>query len=109
MGLQNHAFPPIAATRRSAGELDYLLLRVISKLSPCSEGTLLKRINGESTSVRNCLARLVRLGLIELKNQKVIITDTGRRYVSPEASHNQTSNLPYNGSIDQNPIAGWTA
>ena len=70
-------------------ELAWLVLRVISKLEPCTETSLVAYITGNYTPshtptrrfILNALAKLKALGLIQSAAGEIAITEVGRRFL----------------------------
>jgi murein L,D-transpeptidase YcbB/YkuD len=74
---------------QSRHELACLLLRVIDKLAPCTEASLIAYVSNDYTSsdspsrhfILNALLELERLALIRSINEHIGITDAGRRFL----------------------------
>jgi murein L,D-transpeptidase YcbB/YkuD len=73
----------------SRDELAWLVLRVIGKVVPCTETSLIAYISGDYTKsdtptgrvVLDALLKLKALGFIESTEEQIGITDTGRRFL----------------------------
>ena len=87
----------------SKNELAWLVLRVIGKLAPCTETSLIAYIAGDYTTsdspighiILDALVKLKALGFIHSAEEQIGITDEGRRFLdellidplSPRALH----------------------
>jgi hypothetical protein len=73
----------------SRHELACLVLRVIEKLAPCTEASLVAYVSGDYTSsdsptrhlILKALLKLKALGLIKSTDEQIGITDIGRRFL----------------------------
>jgi L,D-transpeptidase YcbB len=74
---------------RSRQELAWLVLRVIEKLVPCNEASLIAYVSGDYTSsdsptrhtILKALQKLKALRLIQSTDEQIGITDRGRRFL----------------------------
>ena len=69
----------------STNELAALVLRVLGKLAPCTETSLIAHISGDyatSGLVFSALIKLKALGLIHSADGQIAITDIGRQFLS---------------------------
>ena len=74
----------------SKHELACLVLRVIEKLAPCTEASLIAYVSGNYTSsesptrhlILKALLKLKGLGLIQSTDEQIGITDAGKRFLA---------------------------
>jgi len=74
----------------SKHELGCLVLRVIEKLAPCTEASLIAYVSGNYTSsesptrhlILKALLKLKGLGLIQSTDEQIGITDAGKRFLA---------------------------
>src|SRR4029453_2849505 len=74
---------------RSRQELAWLVLRVIEKLAPCTEASLIAYVSGDYTSSESPTRHLILKALLKLKGlgliqstEQIGITDAGKRFLA---------------------------